>query len=273
MAWMESHQTLRDHPKKDHLAELLFNGSVPNDVADFAAAGLLHYLWYWALDYAQDGDLSKFSDRQVAKGCRYQGDATLLVQSLAQAGFIDPDRRIHDWNEYAGRLLAKRESDRARKAQSRVRGTSTGQDADAPCDGAGTNTTNKHTQHTDSTNQELMATSVAEFEDFWQYYPRKYKKKTALRAWMARVKDKNVPAEMVAAARIYADHCRTSHTEPRFIMHGSTFIGPDVPYLEWLHGVAAGAGTGDGSRSMSAADIFAAADSADFMEDQTNETD
>lgn len=123
----------------------------------------------------------------------------------------------------------------------------------------------------DGDGKELMATSVADFDDFWQYYPRKYKKQTALRAWTARVKDKHMPAEMIAAARIYADHCRTSHTEPRFIMHGSTFIGPDVPYLEWLHGIPAGAGSDDGSRSMSAADIFAAADSADFME-ETDET-
>ena len=114
MAWLESHQSLRDHPKKDRLAELLFNGSTPIDVADFAASGLLHYLWYWALDYAHDGDLSKFTDRQVAKGCRWNGDATLLLQSLIEAGFVDADRQIHDWDEYAGRLLAKRMSEKER---------------------------------------------------------------------------------------------------------------------------------------------------------------
>ena len=246
MAWMESHQTLRDHPKKDRLAELLFNGSVPNDTADLAAIGLLHCLWWWALDYAQDGSLSKFSDRQIAKGCGWNGDSTLLVASLIDARFVDKStRHIHDWQEYAGRLLAKRELDRNRKAQSRVRGTSAGQDADAPRDGAGTHTTNKHTQQTDSTDKELMATSVADFETFWQHYPRKLKKQTAMRAWTARVKDKNVPAEMIAAARIYADHCRAGHTEPRYIMHASTFIGPDVPYREWVGGVPTGASGGD----------------------------
>lgn len=114
MAWIESHQSLRDHPKKDRLAELLFSGSVPNDVADFAAAGLLHYLWYWALDYAQDGDLSKFTDRQIAKGCRWNGDAMLLTTALIEAGFVDADRAIHGWDEYAGRLIARREEAKAR---------------------------------------------------------------------------------------------------------------------------------------------------------------
>lgn len=115
MAWLESHQSLRDHPKKDRLAELLFNGTVPNDVSDYAAAGLLHYLWYWALDYAHDGDLAKFSDSQVAKGCRWNGDSLLLVKALIEAGFVNKDRSLHDWDEYAGRLLATREKDRERK--------------------------------------------------------------------------------------------------------------------------------------------------------------
>ena len=139
MTWLESHQTIRDHPKKDHLAELLFNGSTPNDVADYAAAGVLHYLWYWALDFAQDGDLSKFSDRQLAKGCRWQGDPATLVQALTVAGFIDEDRRIHDWDEYAGRLIQRREQDRDRKAAWRVQVKGRGQDADALRDGARTN--------------------------------------------------------------------------------------------------------------------------------------
>ena len=51
-AWIESHQSLRDHPRKDQLAEELFVGRVPNDVANYAAVGILHYLWWWALDYA-----------------------------------------------------------------------------------------------------------------------------------------------------------------------------------------------------------------------------
>ena len=139
MSWLESHQSLRDHPKKEHLAELLFNGSTPNDVSDYAAAGVLHYLWYWALDYAQDGDLSKFSDRQVAKGCRWQGDPLLLMQALTTAGFIDKKtRQIHDWDDYAGKLIQKREQDRDRKAAWRVHVKGRGQNADVPRDGART---------------------------------------------------------------------------------------------------------------------------------------
>ena len=138
MSWLEAHQSLRDHPKRDRLCELLFVGAVPDDVAELASIGVLLNLWWWAIDYARDGDLSKFSDRQIAKGCGYAGDPVLLVQSLTAAGFIDKKpRRIHDWEEYGGTLIAKKARDAARKRESRkhaVRGTSNGH----PRDGAGT---------------------------------------------------------------------------------------------------------------------------------------
>jgi len=125
VSWLKSDQSLRDHPKKDHLAELLFNGTTPNDVADFAAAGVLHYLWYWALDYAQDGDLAKFSDRQVAKGCRWQGDSVTLVQALITAGFIDADRKIHDWDDWAGLLILRRERNATQMRRARAESVDT----------------------------------------------------------------------------------------------------------------------------------------------------
>ena len=132
MSWIEAHQALRDHPKKDRLAELLFNGSVPIDVSDLAAVGLLLNLWWWAVDYAKEGDLSNFSDRQIAKGCGWTGDSTLLVQSLIEAGFIDKKpRRIHDWDEYTGRLLERRERDRLRVKNWRKTGTKREPNADA----------------------------------------------------------------------------------------------------------------------------------------------
>lgn len=123
-AWIESHQTLRDHPKKDALADALFNGSVPDDVADYAAVGLLQHLWWWALDYAQDGDLSPFSDRQVAKACRWRGDPAVLVSALVSSGFVSQERIIHDWHDYAGKLIDRRERNRERMREARSQASS-----------------------------------------------------------------------------------------------------------------------------------------------------
>ena len=129
-AWLKSHQALRYHPKKDRLAELLFNGTTPNDVADMAAVGLLHHLWWWALDYAQDGDLSKFSDRQIARACGWHGDATVLIGALVESGFVEKKpRRIHDWQQYGGAILTAKEQDAERKRAGRSK-TSGGHPAD-----------------------------------------------------------------------------------------------------------------------------------------------
>lgn len=134
MAWIESDQALRDHPKKDRLAELLWPESA-TDIADYGAIGVVHCLWWWAADYAKDGDLSRYSNAQIAKGCRWYGDPATLIGALVDAGFIDQDRRIHDWMERTGGGIAKREADAARKRSSRLsakRDTIHGQSTDSP---------------------------------------------------------------------------------------------------------------------------------------------
>lgn len=109
MAWIESHQELRDHPKTKRLARRLCT-SLP------CAIGHLHLLWWWAVDYAPDGDLSRFEDGDIADAVLWQGNPTALLDALIQSGFIDPDRVIHDWDVYAGRLIEQRE-----QAKERVR--------------------------------------------------------------------------------------------------------------------------------------------------------
>ena len=113
MAWIESHQSLGAHPKTKKLARLL-NVPIPQVV------GHLHMLWWWAFDYAQDGDLSRYAAEDIADAVLWEGSASLLLASLLDAGFLDQPNgnpRIHDWDEYGGKLLAKRRSDAERKAK------------------------------------------------------------------------------------------------------------------------------------------------------------
>ena len=115
MAWIESNQEVGRHPKTKKLARIL-------DVSVVTAVGHLHYLWWWALDFAQDGALSKFDEYDIADACMWEGDAKLLVDALIQVGFIDENESIlsiHDWYEYAGRLIERRQSDAERKREER----------------------------------------------------------------------------------------------------------------------------------------------------------
>jgi hypothetical protein len=114
MAWIESHQALGHHPKTLAFASAL-SCSLPT------AVGHLQYLWWWALDYAQDGVVRASSRSVVARACEWRGKPDKFWSALAEAGFVDELEapvgtvRIHDWREYAGRLLEKRKKDADRK--------------------------------------------------------------------------------------------------------------------------------------------------------------
>lgn len=75
-------------------------------------------LWLWALDNAPDGDLSKFAPEEIAEVSEWTKDAKTFVEALSAAGFLDNDNHLHDWYEYAGRLIEQRAIQRE---QSRLR--------------------------------------------------------------------------------------------------------------------------------------------------------
>lgn len=116
MAWIESHQELGQHPKTRRLAHLL-------GVSKPAAVGHLQYLWWWAMDYADDGNLARFDALDIAIGSEWDGDEGAFVDALVGAGFIDRDpdgsHHIHDWDQYGGKLAARRKAnaERMRKAR------------------------------------------------------------------------------------------------------------------------------------------------------------
>ena len=134
MPWIESHQSLRGHPKVRRAAGAL-GVSVP------VVVGHLHHLWWWALDHAEDGDLSRFDSTDIAIGADWAGDPDKFVAALTDcgpggtAGFLelgglvgDPSNqvravhtRLHDWWDYAGKLIARRIADRARSRAKRAK--------------------------------------------------------------------------------------------------------------------------------------------------------
>jgi hypothetical protein len=258
--WVESHQTLRDHPKKDHLAELLFAGRVPDDVADFAAIGLLHELWWWALDYAQAGDLSQFTDRQVAKGCRWAGDPAALMDGLVSAGFVTSDRRIHDWYDYAGKLVERRERNRERMRETR---SATTPDT---CDARATHSTRTCSatvpNHTvpNHTNQEHTCDAPVDnsglFDsDFWPRWPHhKGAKQLAGKRFAAL----SAPQQQrcLTAEGYIIEALDAGLLDPQFLPRAENFVGGTKSYYrEWADGIPGHlSAQGNGRRSTRAVD-------------------
>jgi hypothetical protein len=106
VTWIESHTTIGHHPKTRKLARRL-NVSIPE------AVGLLHLLWHWAIEYAADGDLSKHEPEDMAVGAQFDGDPHVFLEALVATGFVDRGDDgivLHDWWDFAGRLVAAKSS-------------------------------------------------------------------------------------------------------------------------------------------------------------------
>jgi hypothetical protein len=106
--WIKSHQSLREHPKTRKLARRV--GGLPQ------AIGHLHCLWWWAMDYAPNGDLTKFDAEDIAIGAEWEGDPKEFIGHLVACGFLENGDGlcIHDWWEYGEAIIAQREANRER---------------------------------------------------------------------------------------------------------------------------------------------------------------
>jgi len=85
---------------------------------------MLHFLWWWALDNAPDGNISGISEKVLATASHWRGDPTLWMQTLREVGLVDDDtgvRVLHNWNDYAGKLIAERTRNRERQREFRER--------------------------------------------------------------------------------------------------------------------------------------------------------
>ncbi len=112
--WIELHDTLSEHRKTEALAQAL-------GVNQAWAVGILAALWTWSIRNAPTGDLSGVSDKAIARACFWEKGAGRLVEALAQCGWLDSDRRLHNWEDYAGRLLARRAANARRMRDYRAR--------------------------------------------------------------------------------------------------------------------------------------------------------
>jgi hypothetical protein len=122
MLYTPSHAELGQHPKTRRLARLL-GVSIPT------AIGHLHLLWHFALKYAPDGDLTSFDDVDLAEGAMWEGGAQVFSAALHDAGFIDASAegepwaiRLHDWDDYGGKYIERRERNAERMREKRATG-------------------------------------------------------------------------------------------------------------------------------------------------------
>lgn len=117
VTWLKVEQSLLEHRKTYALADSL-------GIDPLYAAAHMIALWLWALDYVgPDGCLLGLSDRSIARAARWPGEAEQFVTAAREAGFLDAVEdglRIHDWADYAGKLVERRQRDAQRKREERA---------------------------------------------------------------------------------------------------------------------------------------------------------
>ena len=83
------------------------------------AIGHLHLLWFFALDFAPDGDLSAVDAEEIADAALWTDDPSQFLDALISSGFVDREADavlLHEWEEYGGKTASRMEKDRKRKA-------------------------------------------------------------------------------------------------------------------------------------------------------------
>lgn len=215
MAWIKSFQELGSHPKTKKLARLL-GVSLPT------AIGHLHLLWWWALSYAKDGDLSRYDIEDISEAMQWDEDIFRLIDSLVVAGFLDKDDSgnlyIHDWDDYGGKLEEQREKDRQRKAEAR-KSEGSPKDVQRKSD---VDKIRKDKIRKDKNN--IYDHSEELFERFWSSYPRKVNKKEALKAWNSLKPSEDLTEEIIAGVTYWKGSKQWSKDNGQFIPHASTFL-------------------------------------------------
>lgn len=120
MAWIEAHQNLSKHRKLIKTAGRL-------SVDRHKLIGHLLEFWWWALDNVpSNGFMENITDDEISIAAEWNEDHKIFVQALIEGGFIEekPDGRwLHDWYDYAGKLLDKREKE---KKRSKIRRSTSG---------------------------------------------------------------------------------------------------------------------------------------------------
>ena len=262
MAWIKLQQELAKHPKTKRLARTL-------GISKAETIGHLFLFWGWALDYADNGDISKFDAQDIADAAEWEGDPEAFLTAMTDcgpgdtAGFIE--RRdggifVHDWEEYMGRLLERRKQEalrlqeyRAKKKEAEQVRTDSVHSTNAACTEGVLGKSRVEKSRVENTtpptppsqgggpvagetpqpSEEKKPESTAQFEAFWAVYPRRVEKKPALKAWKAAVKGGAKPEDVTKAAETYGKITAYQHTPPDKIKHPATFLHEDR-WKDWL---------------------------------------
>jgi len=179
--------------------------SVALGIPQYAVVGLLEMLWHFAAEFAIDGGVGKFTDEMIAKALCWDGDSAILIDALANEGWIDRCQchrlRVHDWPNHADQTVQRVLVNRNQEFLPCYDDPGTVLEPSKlplpkPIPKANTNTGTR-----------VRDRSIREgFDAFWQVYPNRKAKKDAQKAWKQTASDRPAMPVLLAAIR---SQCKT----------------------------------------------------------------
>ncbi len=115
MLWIKSYQATDRDPQTKKFCRLT-GLDVPR------AVGSLHMIWWWAMDWAPDGDISKFEPIDLADAAHYDGDPEEFFNALVEAKYVGKTLEgyeVLNWHNIGGQVLESRKKAAAKKAKQR----------------------------------------------------------------------------------------------------------------------------------------------------------
>lgn len=87
------------------------------------AIGHLVCLWLWAIENAENGDLTPFPESAIARAAEWNKRAHTFIDALVKCGWADKQDKtlkLHDWDDYTNLFQSQLESQK-QKTKERVR--------------------------------------------------------------------------------------------------------------------------------------------------------
>jgi hypothetical protein len=233
VAWIESHQKLKDDPK-------MVAVSITMGWNIYECIGRLHAFWWWCVDHCEDGDLRRYNDEVLASSVALNGEEAKRFVEAMVAGcgngeaFVErqPYFRLRNWWKFAGRFLKGKYKDNPSKWQKIKELYDEGTPSVTP---SVTHPVAPRTNiPTYLPNQPTNTERGEWFEKHWTNYPRKDGKKEALRHFLASVRSLEDSDRLAGALQNYLRYLKRGKVEERFFKKGSTWFNNWEDWVGWF---------------------------------------
>lgn len=202
----------------------------------YAVVGVLESVWMLASQFADDGDLSRFTAEEIADYVAWEGDANELLQTLIECRWLDENEdqiTVHDWAEHCPKYVADRLAKRKQRAQvSQNVGDSPRQIENVDENRGLPSQVKSNPTKSKCASRKRDAGVCEKFDHWWEHYPKKVDKARASKKFgtaVAKIRKSQSLDEPMAVdwlinrTKQYADS--VAGTESRYIK------GP----ASWLH--------------------------------------